>query len=203
MGFYYGDNSNSNGKVTQDIHTNLTITTNIPQVRMIISFKLESSLLKYSRSLSERLDGSRRSLVLSDKTDVLSYTDASVYDGECYTVLFPDTYCSFDDPTQKPFLENLEWARANDPELYADLTKLIVSGTTYNYTFLKDFISPYFSANFSVTKEIGDIASISFYANNFFNNMGQVYSTKTKTYSSVSSYIPRFYYGLTLRLKFN
>ncbi|MBQ6081739.1 MAG: TonB-dependent receptor [Bacteroidales bacterium] len=203
VGFYYGDNSNSNGKVTQDIHTNLTITTNIPQVRMIISFKLESSLLKYSRSLSERLDGSRRSLVLADRTDLLSYTDASVYDGECYTVLFPDTYCSFDDPTQKPFLENLEWAKANDPELYADLTKLIVSGTTYNYTFLKDFISPYFSANFSVTKEIGDIASISFYANNFFNNMGQVYSTKTKTYSSVSSFIPRFYYGLTLRLKFN
>ena len=83
------------------------------------------------------------------------------------------------------------------------MTKLIVSGTTYNYTFLKDYISPYFSANFSVTKEIGDMASISFYANNFFNNMGQVYSSKTGNYSSVTSYIPRFYYGLTLRLKFN
>ncbi len=33
--------------------------------------------------------------------------------------------------------------------------------------------------------------------------MGQVYSTKTRDYSSVSSYIPRFYYGLTLRLKIN
>ena len=57
-------------------------------------------------------------------------------------------------------------------------------------------------ANFSITKELGDIASLSFYANNFFNNMGQVFSTKTGNYSSVSSYIPSFYYGLTLRLKF-
>ena len=203
LGFYYGDDANSNGKETSTVRTNLTVTTNIPQVRMIISFKLESTLLNYSRALSERLDGSRRSLVLADKTDVLSYTDASVYDGECFTILFPDTYCSFDDPTQKPFLENLKWAKENDPELYADLTKLIVSGTAYNYTFLKDYLSPYFSANFSITKEIGDLASISFYANNFFNNMGQVYSTKTDTYKTLSNYIPRFYYGLTLRLKFN
>ena len=132
---------------------------------------------------------------------MLSITDASVYDGECYTVLFPDTYYSFEDNTERDFLKDLRWAKENDPKMYADLTKLIVSGTTYNYTFLEDYISPYFSANFSVTKEIGDLASISFYANNFFNNMGQVKSTKTGNYSSVSSYIPRFYYGLTLRLK--
>ena len=78
----------------------------------------------------------------------------------------------------------------------------MVAGTTYSYTFLDDYLSPYFSANFSVTKEIGDLASISFYANNFFNNMGQVYSSKTGTWSSVSQYIPRFHYGLTVRFKF-
>ncbi len=201
VGIYYGDNTSSNGKVTRSIRNNLTITTNIPEVRMIVSLKLESALLNYSRSLSERADGSPRSYVLADRTDMLSITDASVYDGECYTVLFPDTYYSFEDNTERDFLKDLRWAKENDPKMYADLTKLIVSGTTYNYTFLEDYISPYFSANFSVTKEIGDLASISFYANNFFNNMGQVKSTKTGNYSSVSSYIPRFYYGLTLRLK--
>ena len=204
VGYYYGDNTASNGKISKSVKTNLTITTNIPRVRMIISLKLESALLNYSRSLSERLDGSPRSYALADKTDLLSYLpDASIYDGECYTVFFPDTYSSFDDPTKRPFLEDLLKAREEDPQKYADMTKLIVSGTTYNYIFLKDYISPYFSANFSVTKEIGDMASISFYANNFFNNMGQVYSSKTGNYSSVTSYIPRFYYGLTLRLKFN
>ena len=202
IGYYFGDDSTTNGKETRTVRTNLTFTTNIPQVRMIVSLKLESCLMSYSRSLSERLDGSRRSYVLSDRSDLLSLTDGSVYEGECYTVFFPDTFCSFDDPTPRPFLETFRQARGSDPELYADLSKLVVSGTTYSYTFLKDWISPYFSANFSVTKEIGDLASISFYANNFFNNMGQVYSSKTGTWSSVSSYIPRFYYGLTLRLKF-
>jgi hypothetical protein len=65
-----------------------------------------------------------------------------------------------------------------------------------------DYYSPYFSANFSVTKEIGDLASISFYANNFFNNRAQVWSSKTRSYNSVTGYIPKYYYGLTLRLKF-
>ena len=48
----------------------------------------------------------------------------------------------------------------------------------------------------------GDLASISFYANNFFNNRGQVWSSKMRAYRPVESYITKFYYGLTLRLKF-
>ena len=202
IGYFYGDNSTTNGKETRTIKTNLTITTHIPKVRMILSMKLESSLLNYSRSLSERQDGSRRSYALADRTDLLSIEERSIYDGEGFSVFFPDTYCSYDDPAPRPFLEDFRRARNDNPELYADLSKLVVSGTTYSYTFLKDFISPYFSANFSVTKEIGDLASVSFYANNFFNNMGQVYSARTRTWSSVSSYVPRFYYGLTIRLKF-
>ncbi len=202
IGYFYGDNSTTNGKETRTVKTNLTITTHIPKVRMILSMKLESSLLNYSRSLSERQDGSRRSYALADRTDLLSLEERSIYDGEGFSVFFPDTYCSYDDPAPRPFLEDFRRARNDNPELYADLSKLVVSGTTYSYTFLKDFISPYFSANFSVTKEIGDLASVSFYANNFFNNMGQVYSARTRTWSSVSSYVPRFYYGLTIRLKF-
>ena len=204
VGWYYGDNSLSNGRETRSLRTNVTITTNIPRVRMIFSLKLESCLLNYSRSLSERGDGSARSYVLSDRTDLLSLTDASVYDnaGGCYSVVFPDTYCSYDDPTPRPFLEDFLQARREDPAKYADLSRLVVPGTTYSNTFLKDYVSPYFCVNFSVTKEIGDLASISFYANNFFNNMGQVHSTRTGEWNSVSSYIPRFHYGLTLRLNF-
>ena len=56
--------------------------------------------------------------------------------------------------------------------------------------------------NFSVTKEIGDLASISFYANNFFNNFSKIRSSRTEDYVQGSVYITNFYYGLTLRLKF-
>ena len=201
IGYYYGGDQMSNGRETRSIHNNVTLITRIPKVRMIISMKLEASLLNYSRALSQRPEG-ERSYVIADRSDVLGFDQSkSIYDGENYAVFFPDYYVSYDDPNPVPFLEKYRWAKTNDPGLYADLSKLVVT-SNYLYIFKKDYISPYFSANFSVTKEIGDLASISFYANNFFNNMGQVYSTKTETYSSVYSYIPRFYYGLTVRFKF-
>ena len=202
IGYYYGGNKVNNGTETRTLRNNLTITTHIPKVRMILSVKLEATLLRYSRNLSERPDGTR-TYVLKDLSNLLSYDPSvSIYDGDNYVVTYPDYYVSYDEPgVQVPFLEKFRWAKENDPALYADLSKL---ATPYNfiYFFGKDYISPYFSANFSVTKELGDIASISFYANNFFNNMGQVLSSRTGNYSSVASYIPAFYYGLTVRLKF-
>ena len=202
IGFFYGGNGYSNGSETRTLRNNVTITTHIPKVRMIVSVKLEASLLRYSRSLSER-EGATRTYVLRDRSNLLSYDpSASIYDGDSYAVTYPDYYVSYDDSdTQVPFLEKLSWAKENAPTLYADLSKLVTT-TSYRYMFDKDYISPYFSANFSITKELGDRASVSFYANNFFNNMGQVYSTKERNYKSVSTYIPTFYYGLTVRIKF-
>ena len=201
VGYYFGGNSAANGQERRTLNNNITVITRIPKVRMIISMKLEASLLKYSCALSERPDGKRAYLIPS-RSDLLDYDEsASIYDSHSFAVIFPDYYSSFDNPERIPFLEKYKWAKDNDPELYTDLNKLVVT-SNYLYIFDRDYISPYFSANFSVTKEIGDLASISFYANNFFNNMGQVYSTKTGTYSSVNQYIPRFYYGLTVRFKF-
>ena len=200
---FYGDNSYTNGRRTANINTNLTLTTHIPRVRMILSFKVEASLLKFSQSLSERLDGKQRSFVLSSKSDFLSTTDDSIYEGEHYVIAYPDWYVCLDDPgTLHPFLEDYKAAVASGDNAKAgDLSKLF-STTSYTNVFLPDYISPYFSANISVTKEIGDLASVSFYANNFFNNLAQVRSTRTGNYNSVTLYVPSFYYGLTLRLKF-
>ena len=209
VGFYYGGNNFSNGTEAQSIKTNLTITTHIPKVRMIISLKLQATLLRYYRYLSERADGSVRSHVLADRNNILSTTGASIYDGNSFAVLYPDYYTTADDPsTKKNYIEDLLWAKENDMQMYSDLSKL-AKITNYIWYFGQDYISPYFSANISVTKEIGDIASISFYANNFFNNLGQVKSSKSGTYNSVSGeafsnsgYAPGFFYGLSLRLKF-
>lgn len=65
-------------------------------------------------------------------------------------------------------------------------------------------VSPYFCANISVTKEIGEFASLSFYANNFFRNLSNVknsWNDSQSTLIDLSTY-PDFYYGMTLRLKF-
>lgn len=76
-----------------------------------------------------------------------------------------------------PFLEKFLWAEENDPDLFNQLAKLVIK-SAYGYSFNARRISPYFGANISVTKEIGDIASVSFYANNFFNNLGKVTSSQ-------------------------
>lgn len=202
VGYYYGDHAVSNGSVSKNLRCNLTVTTHIPSVRMIISFKLESTLFRYSRPLSERLDGSERGMVISSRNDYLSTTGESIYTPDRFSVYYPEFYSSFEDATKRNFLEDFKAARASgNTRLETDLRKLIAA-TNYNYMMNEDVLSPYFSANFSVTKEIGDIASISFYANNFFNNSQMVHSSRNDTYMTSGSYIPKFYYGLTLRLKF-
>ena len=82
------------------------------------------------------------------------------------------------------------------------MAKLVVR-TNYAYLMNPNNLSSYYSANLSVTKEIGDHVSVSFYANNFLNNMGKVKSSQTGIESSLfgSGYIPSFYYGLSLRIK--
>ena len=209
IGFYYGGKDHSNGTEAKALKTNVTVTTHIPRVRMIISLKLQASFLKYSRYLSEKADGSARSHVVSDRSNILSTTGASVYDGNSFAVLYPEYYSSADDPyTRRNYLEDLMWAKENDQKMFNDLS-MLASTTNFVYHFGKDYISPFFSANISVTKEIGDLASVSFYANNFFNNLAQVRSSKTGDYTSVGGgaftngrYIPGFFYGLSLRLKF-
>lgn len=202
IGFYYGNNAYSNGSESRTLRTNVTFTTHIPRVRMILSAKVEASLLKYSRTLSETPQGEELAHVITDINDILSTTEESIYAGDNYVVRYPDYYCTYDDPTPRDYLTDLKEAKASgEMGLYNDLWKL-AEKSSHKYVFQKDYYSPFFSANFSVTKEIGDLASISFYANNFFVNRSQIWSTKTRTYFSASSYIPKFYYGLTLRLKF-
>jgi hypothetical protein len=66
------------------------------------------------------------------------------------------------------------------------------------YTFARDGYDPYLSANLSVTKEIGDHVSLSFFANNFTN--ARPYRKSHATGVS-AIFTPAFYYGLTCRIK--
>ena len=202
IGCYYGDNAYSNGSESKTLRTNITVTTHIPKVRMIVSAKLEASLLKYARTLSETAEGAELARTISNISDILSLTGQSIYSTDSYVVRFPEYYCSYDDPTLRNYFEDLKAAKAaGDTNLYNDLWQLSYRSNVL-YTFRKDYLSPFFSANFSVTKEIGDVASLSFYANNFFVNRAQIWSTRAEVYYTAANYIPKFYYGLTLRLKF-
>lgn len=181
IGWYRGTNgttsaqtSIANGAISKTLNLNTTITTHIPKIRLIMALRIESTLYSYRKSLSN-------------------------FEGDVY----PEYYTTWDDPnTMIPFAEKFLWAKDNDQTLYNDLQNLVVHPNAA-YVMNANRISAYYSANLSVTKEIGDHVSISFYANNFFNNMKTVHSSQTDLDTSLfsSSYIPSYYYGLSLRLK--
>ena len=209
VGWYRGTNATtgaatasvSNGTVSKQLNVNATVTTHIPKIRLIVALRIETTLYNYRRALSEYDGGGSRGIVLTDKGD---YTGAP-YNGEenRFVAIYPEYYSTWDKPDEKiPFAEKFLWAKDNDPTLYNDLSNLVVK-TNYAYTMNPNRISAYYSANLSVTKEIGDHVSVSFYANNFFNNMKMVHSSQTDTETSLfgSGYIPSYYYGLSLRLK--
>jgi len=211
VGYYLGGNATStgysasatvsNGALTKAVNLNATLTTHIPKVRLIVSLRLESSLYYYKRSLSEGLNATR-GIVLENSSD---YT-GTAYDGsvtDAFVAVYPEYYSTWDDPnTLIPFAEKFLWAQENDKTLYTDLQKLVVK-SNYAYVMNPNHLSKYYSANFTVTKEIGEHVSVSFYANNFFNNMKKIHASQTDLYTSLfsSGYIPSYYYGLSLRLK--
>ena len=209
VGWYRGTNATSsvatasvsNGALSKVLNLNATVTTHIPKIRLIVALRVETTLYNYRRALSES-DGAARGIVLADQSQ---YT-GTPYDGSaenCYVALYPEYYSTWEQPDERiPFAERFLWAKDNDPTLYNDLCNLIVRSNN-PYLMNPNRISAYYSANLSVTKEIGDHVSVSFYANNFFNNMKTVHSSQTDLGTSLfaSSYIPSYYYGLSLRLK--
>ena len=199
----------SNGALSKQLNLNATVTTHIPRIRLIVALRLESSLYSYRRSLSQQADGSPRGIMLDENVGedpVSALYTGGPYNGTSenkFVVLYPEYYSTWENPSERiPFAEAFLAAKENDQKLYSDLAQLIVR-SNYAYTMNPNRLSAYYSANLSVTKEIGDHISVSFYANNFFNNMRQVHSSQTDLYTSLfgSSYIPTYYYGLSLRLK--
>lgn len=211
VGYYRGSNVTSssysasaaisNGSLSKQLNVNATLTTHIPKIRLIVSLRIESSLYNYRRQLSEFSDGTR-GIVLDSNSDYFG----EPYDGtteDRFIALYPEYYSTWDRPDQLiPFAEKFLWAKDNDPSLYNDLAKLVIR-SNYAYVMNPNRLSSYYSANLSVTKEIGDHVSVSFYANNFFNTMRKVHSSQTDLETSLfgSGYVPSYYYGLSLRLK--
>lgn len=205
IGFYTGAPSYSNGQKTKNLDMNIIGTTHIPAIRLIISARFEASLYNYSQNLSEGINGASRGFVLDSRDSYLpSATIRNIYGGDRFVGVYPNYYTSLDDlNTRIPFAEKFLWAKDNDPALYNELSKL-VERTNYNYSFNPNKTSFYYSANINVTKEIKDFASITFNATNFLNNMSKVRSSWTNGESTLyeSPYIPGFYYGISLKLKF-
>ena len=180
------DDSVTNGKITHNLDANLTAITHIPQARIIITCRLEATLLRRSRNLSQ-YNGAEYAFTVSETDN--NPTGGNIYDGKSYTAIYPVSYMDLDGNVH-PFTA----AQAADP----DFANLILKSDNI-YTFAQDGYGMYMSANLSITKEIGDHVSLSFFANNFTNSRPYVKSLATGV---GAIFTPVFYYGLTCRLKF-
>ena len=165
---------------------NITAITHIPQARIIITCRLEMSLLKHSRNLSE-YNGKEYAFNVSESSNTA--VGGSIYDGNSYTAIWPVAYMDLDGNIH-------EFTAANAAN--SEFSNLILKSANA-YTFARDGYGPYFSANISITKEIGNHVSLSFFANNFTNSRKEVKSLATGV---GAIFTPDFYYGLTCRLKF-
>ena len=180
VGIYAGPNSVVQGRRTHFLDANLTTITHIPAVRLIVTCRVEATLLRNARNLSNR--------AFTVSGDSLTPTGGNIYDGNAYTAIYPVAYLDLDGK-EHPWTAD----SAADP----NLQRLILrSGNIY--TFAADGYDPYLSANLSLTKEIGQHVSLSFFANNFT----QARPYRKSHANGVSAiFTPAFYYGLTCRIK--
>ena len=181
-----GESGIYNGKESHSLNANLTAITHIPEARIIITCRLEMSLLSRFRNLS-RYQG--KEYAYNVNADGVESIGGSIYDSNNYTAIRPVKYMD-----ENGDVHDFTDKEASDPA-FANL--IIKSGNAY--TFSQDGYGAYLSANLSVTKEIGDHVSLSFFANNFTNS--RMYVTSKATGVS-AIFTPAFYYGLTCRLKF-
>lgn len=181
-----GESGTFNGKESHSLNANLTAITHIPEARIIITCRLEMSLLSRFRNLS-RYQG--KEYAYNVNADGIESIGGSIYGSKNYTAIRPVKYMD-----ENGDVHDFTDKEAADPA-FANL--IIKSGNAY--TFSQDGYGAYLSANLSVTKEIGDHVSLSFFANNFTNSRMYV-TSKAKGVSAI--FTPTFYYGLTCRLKF-
>lgn len=181
-----GESGTYNGKESHSLNANLTAITHIPEARIIITCRLEMSLLSRFRNLS-RYQG--KEYAYNVNADGVESIGGSIYGSNNYTAIRPVKYMD-----ENGDVHDFTDKEASDPA-FANL--IIKSGNAY--TFSQDGYGAYLSANLSVTKEIGDHVSLSFFANNFTNS--RMYVTSKATGVS-AIFTPALYYGLTCRLKF-
>ncbi|MCR5394807.1 MAG: TonB-dependent receptor [Bacteroidales bacterium] len=195
IGYYDGSSTVGNGRLSRQVNTNVTVTTHLPVVRLILSVKLETSLCHYSRNLQTD--------AIIPETDY-AYTGTHSSDlADHYVLVYPKYYSTWDEPDRLiPFEEALLQAKSNDQALYQELVKLIEQSNT-NYYFNGNRVSPYLAGHLNITKEIGDHVALSFQATNFWNNTRTVRNSQTNSESTLynSGYIQSFYYGMKVTLK--
>jgi len=181
-----GSNITYNGNWSDGVTANFTATTHIPEIRMTISLRIEGTIFARSQDLSY-YNGSEWAYLLDANGNRVN---KSIYNQkEYFSGIWPVAYMTFDGVV-RPFTAT----QAQDPRF-----AYLLGRSNSVYTYATDGNGAYFMSNLSLTKEIGDLASISFYVNNFTKSNPYVTSWANGVQYAKNI---NFAYGATLRIKF-
>lgn len=190
VGYYLGGTNRTqtyNGTAKNTFNANFTIVTHIPEIRLTVSARLEAALYNSTDYLTY-YNGKEWAYLVDDNGNRI---DGSVYNQKEYaTGVWPVAYASFDGVV-KQFTEK----EASDPRF-----SYLIGRQNQTYRYVRDGYDPFFMANISVTKEIGRIASISLYVNNFTNTSPMVRYWASGLYQASKNI--SFSYGASVRLTF-
>jgi len=189
----YKDNQNtvSAGSGRERLSTNLSFVTRIPSIRMIVSLTTQCIWMSnswngydYGNVYSEDSNGNAVYGDYNNKSNLMTlYRDPIAYmDREGVVRPFSDFHTTSD----------------NDLKRRLDVLRL---RTDNSFNFLESGYKPYFMANIRVTKELGDIASLSFYANNFTNSRPLMVNKSRPNAAGGIKNTP-IYFGAELKLTF-
>lgn len=191
VGIYAGNGANMcSGNTSDRLSTNISFVTNIPKIRMVVTLTtqciwMERSWNNFDKSVYS-LDGNGNRVFedLSKKsTDKVLYRD-------------PVAYMDFNGNV-RPFSD---YYTTKDSDLKARLAAMRLTTSQYFYYAVQTY-NPYFMANLRITKEIGNIAAISFYANNFTNSRPIMVNNSRPNETGVRKNTD-IYFGAELRLTF-
>ncbi len=151
VGIYGGSSTTSNGSVKERFNTNVRLITHIPQLAMVVTLTAQMVFFESTRNLCE-FDGKQQ---YYEKDGTLCVAPLQIIDRA---------------GRRMPFTAEM----AADPQ-YRNLILTTNTGTFYvrqSYPF-------YGMLNLRLSKEIGQLATVSFYANNFLNLRGRVENSVT------------------------
>ena len=151
VGVYGGSSTTSNGSVKERFNTNVRFITHIPQLAMVVTLTAQMVFFETTRNLCE-FEGQQR---YYEKDGTLCVNPLYIIDRKDRLIPFTDEMAA--DPQYRNLI-----LTTNTPTFYVKQT----------YPF-------YGMLNLRLSKEIGRVATVSFYANNFLNLRGRVRNSVT------------------------
>lgn len=191
VGIYEGQKQLSLGSAKDRMSTNISLVTNVPSLRLVVS--LTAQCIWMNRSWNIYDEGN---IYTVDDQGNHVYGD---YDNKPLTSnLYRNPIAYMDlDGTIRPFSD---YYTTNDNDLKRRLDMLRLAND-WSFYFLKTRFNPYFMANIRITKELGKLAALSFYANNFTNSTPVLKNKARPNHPGARVNTP-IYFGAELKLTF-